>query len=432
MVTITSHSPAIWLAAGLRTPFAKVDGPLARHDALGLSVPVVQAMLAQLRGAQPDLAIWGSVAPNLTWSNLAREVLMEAGAPATIPAFSTVIACSTSMTAAFEAAGMIDDARGRSLALVGGAESMSRVQLGLGQNLSDWMRGFQKARSLGQKLSHAVELNWRDVQLYLPSVTNRTTGLSMGEHTETTAKQWQIARAEQDRLALESHQRAVAGWARGFFDDLVVPLDSVVRDSIPRGDTSLEKLERLPPAFDRTSGQGTLSAGNSSPLTDGAAALWVGSQSGMEKLPATAHRVKLVDWELAAVDFRVEGLLMAPAFAIPRLLARHGLRYADVALWEIHEAFTAQVLFHIKALEDESFLREKVGIAAPDRFGPFPRERVNPNGGSTALGHPFGATGARILSQAIKETAALPSGSLAIVSICADGGQGSVALLQSA
>ena len=428
MATDTAGSPEIWLAAGVRTPFAKVDGALSRFDALGLSVPVVKAMLAQLASARPDFAIWGCVAPSLTWSNLAREVLMESGAPATIPAFSTVMACSTSMIGVIEAAGMIDD-RGRALALVGGAESMSRIQLGLGQNLSDWLRGFQKARSLGQKLSHAADLKFRDIQLYLPSITNRTTGLSMGEHTEITAKEWAISRDAQDRLALESHQRAVAGWKRGFFDDLVIPIGELSRDSIPRSNTSLEQLSRLPPAFDRTSGKGTLSAGNSSPLTDGAAALWVGSRQGMDKLPSSLPRVRLVDWEIAAVDFRVEGLLMAPAFAIPRLLARHGLGYRDIALWEIHEAFAAQVLFHIKALEDESFLREKVGIDTS--FGEFPRERVNPNGGSTALGHPFGATGARILSQAVKELAALPEGSRAIVSICADGGQGSVALLEA-
>ena len=429
----STRNPDVWLAAGVRTPFAKVDGALAGRDALALSVPVAQAMLGKLQnGAQPDFAVWGCVAPNLTWSNLARELLMEAGAPATIPAFSTVMACSTSMVGAFEAAGMLDDARGRSLALVGGAESMSRVQLGLGQNLSDWVRGFQKARSLGQKLSHAVELQLRDVQLYLPSVTNRTTGLSMGEHTEITAKQWQIGREAQDRLALDSHQRAVAGWESGFFSDLVIPVGDVARDTIPRKDSSLEKLARLPPAFDRTSGHGTLSAGNSSPLTDGAAALWVGTQAGLERLPASTYRARLVDWEICAVDFRVEGLLMAPAFAIPRLLARHGLRYDDVALWEIHEAFAAQVLFHIQALEDENFLATKAGIADTSRFGRFPRERINPHGGSTAIGHPFGATGARILSQAVKELSALPSGSYAIVSICADGGQGSVALLQAA
>jgi acetyl-CoA C-acetyltransferase len=209
----------------------------------------------------------------------------------------------------------------------------------------------------------------------------------------------------------------------------VIPIDDTRRDTIPRKDTSLEKLAKLPPAFDRVSGQGTLSAGNSSPLTDGAASIWVASQSGLKKLPSSLPRVRLVDWEIASIDFRVEGLLMAPAFAIPKLLARHGLAYSDIDLWEIHEAFAAQVLFHIKALEDAEFLRTKAGV---DRsFGAFPRDRVNPNGGSVALGHPFGATGARILSQAVKELALRPKGSRAIVTICADGGQGSVALLEA-
>ncbi|GAC1627171.1 MAG: acetyl-CoA C-acetyltransferase [Nevskia sp.] len=370
----------------------------------------------------------GSVVPNLTWSNLAREVLMEAGVPPSVTAFSTVMACSTSMIGAIEAAGMINGVN-RNLALVGGVESMSRVQLGLGQRLSDWVRGFQTARSLGQKASHFADLKLRDVQLYIPSVTNRTTGKSMGEHTEITAKEWQILRAEQDRCALDSHQRAFAAWERGFFDDLVLPIGKLRRDTIPCRDTSLEKLAKLPPAFDRTSGRGTLSAGNSSALTDGAAALWVASTAGLKKLPRDTPRVKLVDWEIASIDFRVEGLLMAPAFAIPRLLRRHGLSYEDIALWEIHEAFSAQVLFHIKALEDRKFLSERAGIA--DSLGAFHRERVNPNGGSVALGHPFGATGARILSQAVKELARKPAGSRAIVSICADGGQGSVMLLET-
>lgn len=145
--------------------------------------------------------------------------------------------------------------------------------------------------------------------------------------------------------------------------------------------------------------------------------------------PSSIPRVRLVDWEIASIDFRTEGLLMAPAFAIPRLLARHGLSYGDIDLWEIHEAFSAQVLFHIKALEDEKFVREKVRLTRS--FGSFPLDRINPNGGSVALGHPFGATGARILSQAVKELSAMRPGSRAIVSICADGGQGSVALLEA-
>ena len=418
----------VWFAAGVRTPFAKVDGPLAQYDAIALSVPVVRHMVDLLKGSQPDFAVWGTVVPNLTWSNIAREVLMESGAPPTIPAFSTIMACSTSMIGAIEAAGMINGGN-RTLALVGGVESMSRVQLGLGQKLSDWVRHFQNARSLGQKISHLGELHVKDIQVYIPTVTNRTTGLSMGEHTEITAKEWRIGRLEQDQLALQGHQRAVAAWDRGFFDDLVIPVGEAARDTIPRKDTSLERLAKLPPAFDRTSGQGTLTAGNSSPLTDGASSLWVASEKGLDKLPPGTPRAKLIDWEIASIDHRVEGLLMAPAFAIPRLLARHNLTYADIDLWEIHEAFTAQVLFHMKALEDANFVKTKAGVEPT--FGPFPRDRINPNGGSTALGHPFGATGARILSQAVKELAAMGSGKRAIVTICADGGQGSVVLLEA-
>ena len=416
----------IWLAAGVRTPFAKVGGPLGSFDAIALSVPVVQHMIGT---ARPEFAVWGAVIPNLGWSNLAREVLMEADVDPEITAFSTVMACATSMIGAIEAAGMIDGVE-RHLALVGGVESMSRVQLGLGQSLSDWVRKFQQARSLADKASHIAELRIGDIHLHIPSVTNRTTGLSMGEHTEITAKEWEIRREDQDQIALESHQRAIAGWERGFFDDLVIPIGDLRRDSIPRKDTSLEKLARLQPSFDRTSGRGTLTAGNSSPLTDGAAAVWVASPAGLGRLPADTPAAKLLDWEIASIDFRKQGLLMAPAFAIPRLLARHGLRYADVDLWEIHEAFAAQVLFHIEALESADFVRDEAGITA--LLGSFPRDRMNPNGGSVALGHPFGATGARILSQAVKELSNGEPGRYAIVSICTDGGQGGVVLLQSA
>ncbi|MBN9091282.1 MAG: acetyl-CoA C-acyltransferase [Reyranella sp.] len=419
----------VWLASGVRTPFAKVDGALQALDAIELSVPVARHMVGLLNGGKPDLAVWGAVVPSLMWSNIGREVLMDAGVDPTTPAFSTVMACSTSMMGCIEAAGMIDgDAC--NLALVGGVDSLSRIQIGLGQKLSDWLRKFQSARSLGQKIDQVTHVQLSDIRLFIPAIANRTTGLSMGEHTEITAKEWQIGRPEQDEIALQSHRNAVAGWDKGFFDDIVIEVAGTKRDTIPRKDTSLEKLARLPPTFDRTSGNGSLTAGNSSPLTDGAAGIWVGSSKGMARLPSTTPRVKLVDWEIASVDFRVEGLLMAPAFAIPRLLARHDLRYEDVHLWEIHEAFAAQVAFHLKALQDREFLAERAHV--PRDFGPFPRERMNPNGGSTALGHPFGATGARIISMAVKELAAMPKGSRAIVSICADGGLGSVLLLESA
>ncbi len=424
----TSNNHDIWFAAGVRTPFAKVDGPLRKFDAISLSVPVVRHMIDQLKGATPDFAVWGTVVPNLTWSNIAREILMDAGVAPTIPAFSTVMACSTSMMGAIEAAGMIDGVN-RNLALVGGVESMSKIQLGLGQSLSDWIRNFQQARSLGQKVAHVSNLKAGDIRLYIPAVSNRTTGMSMGEHTEITAKEWGVGREAQDQVAFESHTRAVAAWNAGFFDDLVIPVGDLTRDTIPRTDTSLEKLAKLPPSFDRTSGRGTLTAGNSSPLTDGAASLWVASEAGLTKLPANIAKAKLVDWEIASIDLRTEGLLMAPAFAIPRLLARNALTYADIDLWEIHEAFAAQVLAHIEALESSDFLSQKAGVNG--LLGAFPRERLNPNGGSIALGHPFGATGARILSQTVKELSARAPGQRAVVSICADGGQGSIVLLEA-
>ena len=420
--------PNTWLVAGLRTPFARVDGGLRKLDALQLSVPVAKAMAAQLAPTdRPDLMVWGAVAPNLGWSNIAREVVVQGGLDPSIPAFSTVLACSTSMAAVFEASGLLG--RGIDVALCGGVESMSRVQIGLKQGLSDFIRRFSQARTFGERVDRLGELRWKDVRLHVPAVKNRATGKSMGEHAEEMAKQWKIARTDQDRIALDSHQRAVQAMAGGFFDDLVLPVEGVARDGIPRADTSAAKLASLKPAFDRTSGQGTITAGNASPLTDGAAAIWVANDAGLARLPAARPRVRLVDREFAAVDVFHDGLLMAPAYAIPRLLARNGLALEAIDLWEIHEAFAAQVLCNIAAIEDEAFLREKVRIDA--RLGRFPRERLNPNGGSIAIGHPFGATGARILSQAVKELAAMGPGKRAVVSICADGGVGTVALLET-
>ena len=418
---------AVWLVPGVRTPFARVDGGLAALDAVALSVPVAKAMGAKLAaGDRPDLVAWGTVASNLGWSNIAREVVLEAGLPGETPAFTTVLACSTSMVAAFESASMLGG--NLSLAMAGGVESMSRVQIGLSQGLSDWLRRLTQARTFGERIDRFFALKAADVKLHVPSVRNRATGKSMGEHCEEMAKAWKIPREAQDRLAYESHARAVKALAGGFFDDLVVPAGEAARDGIPRADTTPEKLAKLKPAFDRAAG--TITAGNASPLTDGAAALWVATQEGLTRLGASAPRARLVDWEIAAVDLATEGLLMAPAYAIPRLLARHGLGLADIDLWEIHEAFAAQVLCNIAALESEAFVRDKAEVAAS--LGAFPWDRLNPNGGSVAIGHPFGATGARILSQAVKELAAMGPGKRAVVSICADGGLGTVALLESA
>lgn len=411
-----------YLVPGLRTPFCRVDGPLKNFGAIQMSMPVAQAMA---KIAKPDLMIWGNVIPSLGYSNIAREIQLDAKLDAATPAYSTVMACSTSMVGVFEAAGMLSEHT--ALAMVGGVEAMSQVRIGLTQGLSNWLRQVMQAKSIGQRLDAIAGIKFADIKLDIPSVKNRVTGKSMGEHCEEMAKQWKILREAQDKIAYESHARTVKAIAGGFFDDLIINVNSTAKDGIPRADSTREKLGSLKPAFDR-SGTGTITAGNASPLTDGAAAIWVANESGLAKLPANQPRAKLLDYEIAGVDIFTEGLLMAPAYAIPRLLARNGLTLDDIDLWEIHEAFAAQVLCNIAALESESFLREKVQVNNP--LGKFPWERLNPNGGSVAIGHPFGATGARILSQATKELAAMGAGKKAIVSICADGGLGTVALLE--
>ena len=412
----------VFIAAGLRTPFGRGGGALAAYDAISLSVPVVQAMAAQ---AEPDLLVWGTVIPNLGWSNIARETWLDAKLNPTVPAFSVVLACSTSMTATFAAAGMLGG--GTDLTMVGGSEVMSRPSIALTADASKRLTDLF-AQDATAALAALQSLTPRDYVLPTKGWANRITGRTMGDHMEETAKAWRVSRVDQDDWALKSHQRASAGWERGLFADLVISLPELARDANPRADTSPERLAALKPAFDRDSGRGTLTAGNSSPLTDGAAGCWVATEAGVARLPAGTPYARLVDYEISGVDLHTEGLLMAPSYGIPRLLARHQLSFSDIALWEIHEAFAAQVLANVAAITDREWVRATAGVQAA--MGDFDWDRVNPNGGSVALGHPFGATGARDLSQAVKELWAMPPGSRAIVSICADGGQGTVALLE--
>ncbi|HXQ16807.1 MAG TPA: thiolase family protein [Caulobacteraceae bacterium] len=412
--------PDIFLVPGVRTPFVKGGGPFAPFDALAISAPVAKAMAAR---ARPDFIIWGEVIPEATVSNIARELVFEAGLEPTIPAFSTVLACSTSFMGMVEASGMIGRG-GLHLALVGGAETMSHVPIALKKPVADKLIATFPRDPAGAA-AMLTHLTAADFDLPLNAWANRVSGKSQGQHTEDTAKRFAISREEQDKWALRSHQRAIAGQDGGFFDDLIIPFGEVEKDGLPRRDTSLERLATLRTAYDPA---GTITAGNASPVTDGAASLWVGDAEGVARL-GVAPAVKLIDFEIAAIDFRLdEGMLMAPGRAIPRLLARHGLKFADVALWEIHEAFAAQVLANIKAASDPVYRRERAQVDAD--LGDFPWDRVNPHGGTLALGHPFAATGARILSQATKELAGMPMGSRAIVSLCADGGQGTVGLLQ--
>ena len=248
----------------------------------------------------------------------------------------------------------------------------------------------------------------------------------MGQHAEITAQRLGIQREEQDKLALKSHENYFKAKQNGFYEDLVFPAFNVLEDLIPRENTSLEKLKTLKPVFDKT-GKGTLTAGNSTLFTDGAAGIWVVGQNKISSLK-TPYKAKLLDWEMAAVNIEEEGILMAPSFAIPRLLERNNLTYNDIDLWEIHEAFASQVLSTIKNLEDKNHLK-KAGTKT--NFGMFPIEKLNINGSSIAIGHPFGATGARILSQTVKQLSQMGANKKAVVSVCADGGLGAVVLLES-
>ncbi|NIR42615.1 MAG: acetyl-CoA C-acyltransferase [Gemmatimonadetes bacterium] len=429
MNTTADGARNVYVCAGPRTAFAKIDGPLAQLDAVGLGVPVVQEATKALARGSPDLVVWGAVIPSLSVSHLAREIWLDARLDPYVPALTVVQQCATSLAAATHAAAQMKAGR-IDLALCGGSESMSNVQTGLTRGMSRVLRRVAQAKGPGQALQALGGLRLRHVKLSIPGVKERTTGLTMGEHAEITTKEWNIDRESQDRFALGSHRNAIAAWEGGFFDDLVMTSDAfpqIERDGIPRADTSLEKLANLPPVFDRKSGQGTLTAGNSSPLTDGAAACWVATERGLGRLGQALYRARLLDWEVAAVDIERDGLLMAPSLAVPRLLARQGLRYSDIGLWEVHEAFAAQVLFTIAALNDRGWLKERAGVDAD--LGTVPEDRINPVGGSVALGHPFGATGARILSQAVKRLS--ETGGRALVSICAAGGMGHVALLEA-
>lgn len=412
----------IYLVPGLRTPFVKAGGVYAQHSSIDLSVPLVRKMAGR---ARPDFVVWGQVITHPDVSNIAREVVLDAGVDPTIPAFSTTLACSTSFMAAIEAGAMLGRG-GAHLALVGGSESMSHVPIALKQRVADeLMLLFAKDKAAAAQ--RLAQIGAGDFNLPARGWANRKSGRSMGEHTEDTVKRFAISRQDQDAQALASHQGAIRGWDEGFFTDLVLPFDGVAVDNLPRRDTSPEKLASLKPAFDAE--HGTITAGNASPLTDGAAAVWVADREGLARLGAEPT-VRLVDWELAAIDYLDgdEGMLMAPARAIPRLLARHRLRFADVASWNVHEAFAAQVVANLRLAADASYRKERAGVDAD--LGAFPWQRVNPHGGSIALGHPFAATGARVLSQAAKELAAMPSGSRGIVSLCADGGSGTVGLLE--
>lgn len=414
---------------GVRIPFCKRDTAYADIGNFGLSVQVLGALVDKfgLQGVELGEVAFGAVMKHPADWNLAREALQSSGLAMTTPGITTARACGTSLDNAILIASRI--ATGQIEAGIGGgSDTTSQVPLTYSNRLQQRLLDLNRARTFGQKLRAATRgFHLRELKPQVPGVVEPRTGLSMGQHCEKMAREWKVGRAEQDQYALASHRKLAAAYDAGFFDDLMVPFRNVKRDNLLRPDTTLEKLAALKPAFDKASGQGTLTAGNSSALSDGAAAALLASEewAAARHLPVLAY---LTDAEVAGVDFvHGEGLLMAPTIAVPRLLARNGLKLQDFDFYEIHEAFAAQVLCQLRAWESADYCKDRLGLDAP--LGTLDPAKINVNGSSLATGHPFAATGARLVATLAKLLAQKGSGR-GLISICTAGGMGVVAILE--
>lgn len=428
-----SNRDRVAVVAGLRTPFTKAGTAQRTLRTVDLATTVVKELIqrSEVRPRDITLVVYGQVVPTLDWLNIAREVVLRAGLPKDIDAFSVSRACATSiqaMTSAAEAmlAGQHD------VALVGGADSMSDVPLGVSRKLAAALTDFQKAKTLGAKLGILSRLSLKDIVPPIPGFSREpTTGEQMGEAAEKMAKENGITREEQDAIAHRSHVNAARAWRDGTYAAEVMhvippPYDTPVeRDNLVRDDSTLEAYAKLPPVFDRR--HGTITAGNASPLTDGASALLLMRESRAKALGyQPLGYVK--SWSYAAVDPGWQ-LLMAPVFAAPRALERAGLSLRDMDLVDMHEAFAAQVASNLKALASHTFAKEKLGRSTA--VGEIDPDRLNVNGGSIALGHPFAATGGRMVLSTLRELKKR-GGKHALLTVCAAGGLGAAVVLEAA
>jgi len=418
----------VGILGGVRIPFCRNNTAYADVGNLGMSIRTLGALVERfgLQGKQVGEVALGAVLKHSSDWNLGREATLSSGLSPYTPGITLQRACGTSLDSVIHIAnkialGQIDSGIG------GGSDTTSDVPINVGRRLRRRLLDINMARSAGERVKALRGFSPRELKPEFPGVGEPRTGKSMGQHCELMAREWQIARADQDALAAASHRKAAAAYERGFFDDLVVPFRGVTRDTILRADTSIEKLATLKPAFDKISGLGTLTAGNSTPLTDGASAVLLGTQ---EWAQANGLKVQawLVDAQVAAVDFvHGDGLLMAPAWAVPKMLARHGLRLQDFDFYEIHEAFAAQVLCTLRAWESDSFCRDKLGLDGA--LGSIDTDKLNVVGSSLAFGHPFAATGGRIIATLAKLLEERGSGR-GLVSICTAGGMGVTAIIE--
>ncbi|MFD9291788.1 acetyl-CoA C-acetyltransferase [Streptomyces sp. NPDC060030] len=407
------------VVGGSRIPFARSDGPYARASNQDMLTAALDGLVERfgLRGQQVGEFVAGAVLKHSRDFNLARETVLGSALDPRTPAYDIQQACGTGLQAVVAAAnkialGAVDSA------IAGGADSTSDAPLGVNDRLRRILLEARRARSTGARIKALAAVRPSHLVPDIPRNAEPRTGLSMGEHAAVTARKWGVAREDQDLLAATSHQRLAAAYERGFLDDLVVPYLGLERDQNLRPGSTVEKLATLKPVFGAGHPDATMTAGNSTPLTDGAATVLLASEEWAEArgLEPLAY---LSLYETAAVDYvdGEDGLLMAPAHAVPRILERAGLTTADFDLFEIHEAFASQVLATLASWEEQ-------GLA------PVDRARLNVAGSSLATGHPFAATGARIVATLAKLLAERDAPGRGLISVCAAGGQGVTAILE--
>jgi acetyl-CoA C-acetyltransferase len=419
----------VGIIGGLRIPFCRAHSIYNSSSNQDMMTATLRAMVLKydLKGQTlGDVSLGAVIKHSKDW-NLARECVIGSGLSLRTPAYDLQRACGTSIEACIQIANKI--ALGQIEAgIAGGTDSISDAPIVFSDPFRSILLESYRGRSLPAKLKPWLRLRPSHFKPKLPGVTEPRTKLSMGQHTELTAKEWEVSREHQDQLALASHVKAAAAYDSGFYEDLVVPFREAEEDNNIRRDTTFEKLQKLKPVYDKSE-QGTMTAGNSTPLTDGAAAVMLANEQWARKknLPIIAY---LTFCKVSAINFvGVEGLLLAPAYAVSDMLKTANLRLQDFDFYEIHEAFAAQTIATLKAWQSEQFCRERLGRNQP--MGPIDLSKMNVKGGSIAIGHPFAATGARVVATMAKLLHQKGSGR-GLVSVCTAGGMGVTAILEAA
>ena len=425
---MTQSLRRVAIVGGARIPFCRSNTLYADLSNLDMLTATLNGLIAKynLKGVHIDAVMGGAVVSHSKDWNLAREAVLGTTLAPSTPGITMQQACGTSLQAAIMIAGQI--ATGEiECGIACGSDTTSDPPIVVGKKLAGRLAKASQAKSMGQRLAAFKGFSPSELAPVAPSTSEPRTGLAMGDHTELMAKQWHISREEQDKLAYESHMKAAKAYATGFMDDLIVPCAGVFRDNNLRADMTLEKIATLKHAFDK-SDKGTLTAANSTPLTDGAAAVLLCSEAwaAQRGLPVLAF---LTHGQNAANDFvHGDGLLMAPTIAVSKMIDRAGLKLQDFDYYEIHEAFAAQVLCTLKAWEDPVYCKDKLGKETV--LGSIDRSKLNVMGSSLAFGHPFAATGARIVGTLAKLL--VEHGGRGLISVCTAGGMGVTAILESA